>query len=489
MAIFSHMAPVPPGFKPKWRDYLEEHVALYRRMPEELTLCVEELVPWFMKKVTWKWEPWTGRKRKPDEEMAKVCVSFLACLLIVNRSKKDLAHFHTFVFHPASLKDEKGTWAGWASPRGYIEQSWPSTLRGMQDGEDNHCTTIHEFAHMIDFRTTATDSIPHFDSTSALKEYRAFLESEYVDICKAWEKASGCAAIRKYATTEKSEFLTCATESFFENSERLKFLRPQVYRWMQRIYKMDPHQWAEHHQWAERVSLGELKNIRNYQWDQWDFKTTWDSKRNHTELLWPHGISAKDYPAWNAAEEERRQDEERARIEREAREAAERAARERKEKKERERKEREEREKRLEKEERERREEAERKRRERYLLNNRTVIVEYPNGMPQLKYKLVDGQREGLVQRWDEQGNLREETEYSYGQKQGRVTYYYTDGQKELEGYHILNRRAGVWQGWHEDGSQSFRSEYREGELYRWKQYRHDGTNQTYSRAKNRFGR
>ena len=117
------------------------------------------------------------------------------------------------------------------------------------------------------------------------------------------------------------------------------------------------------------------------------------------------------------------------------------------------------------------------------------MIVEYPIGMPQLKYKLVDGQREGLVQRWDEQGVLREETEYSYGQKHGRVTYYYTDGQKELEGRHILNRRAGVWRGWHEDGSQSFRSEYREGELYRWKQYRHDGTNQTYSRAKNRFGR
>jgi len=488
MAIFSHMAPVPPGFKPKWRDFLEEHVALYRRMPEDLTLCVEELVPWFIKKVTWKWEPWAGPK--PDEEMAKVCVSFLACLLIVNRSKKDLEHFHTFVFHPASLKDDDGeTWAGWANSRGYIEQSWPSTLSGMQDGEDNHCTTIHEFAHMIDFRTTATDSIPYFDSTSALKEYQAFLESEYVDICKAWEKASGCAAIRKYATTKKIEFLTCATESFFENSERLKFLRPQVYRWMQRIYKMDPHQWTERNQWAERVSIGELKNIRNYQWDQWDFKTTWDSKRNHTELLWPEGVPAKDYPAWNDAEIERRKGEVLARIEREAREVAERAARERKEKKERERKEREAQEKRLEKEERERREEAERKRRERYLLNNRTVIVEYPNGMPQLKYKLVDGHREGLMQRRDEQGNLREETEYSRGRKQGRITYYYSDGQKELEGNHILDRRAGVWRGWHEDGSPSFRSEYREGELYRWKQYRHDGTDQTYSRAKNRFGR
>ncbi|MGB0585308.1 MAG: zinc-dependent peptidase [Limisphaerales bacterium] len=469
MAIFSHMAPVPPGFKPKWRDFLEEHVALYRRMPEELTLCVEELVPWFIKKVTWKWEPWVGPK--PDEEMAKVCVSFLACLLIVNRSKKDLEHFHTFVFHPASLKDDDGkTWAGWANSRGYIEQSWPSTLRGMQDGEDNHCTTIHEFVHMIDYRERSFESVPHFDSSSAIREYRAFLKSEYKDLCKAWEKVSGCAAIRKYATSDKAEFLTCATESFFENSERLKFLRPQVYKWMQRIYKMDPRQWAE------RVSIGELRHIRNYQWEQWDFKTTWDSKKTLTELLWPEGVPAKDYP-W------------RARIERESREAAERATREKKEKEERERKEREAEENRLEKEERERREEAERKWRERYLLNNRTVIVEYPNGTLQLKYKLVDGHREGLMQRWDEQGNLREETEYSRGRKQGMITYYYPDGQKEMVGFYILDERAGLWRGWHEDGTKSFQSRYRDGQLHQWKQYRHDGTDQTYSRAKNRFGR
>ena len=450
-------------------------MALYRRMPEELTLCVEELVPWFIKKVTWKWEPWVGPK--PDEEMAKVCVSFLACLLIVNRSKKDLEHFHTFVFHPASLKDDDGkTWAGWANSRGYIEQSWPSTLRGMQDGEDNHCTTIHEFVHMIDYRERSFESVPHFDSSSAIREYRAFLKSEYKDLCKAWEKVSGCAAIRKYATSDKAEFLTCATESFFENSERLKFLRPQVYKWMQRIYKMDPRQWAERNQWAERVSIGELRHIRNYQWEQWDFKTTWDSKKNLTELLWPEGVPAKDYP-W------------RARIERESREAAEIATREKKEKEERERKEREAEENRLEKEERERREEAERKWRERYLLNNRTVIVEYPNGTPQLKYKLVDGHREGLMQRWDEQGNLREETEYSRGRKQGMITYYYPDGQKEMVGFYILDERAGLWRGWHEDGTKSFQSRYRDGQLHQWKQYRHDGTDQTYSRAKNRFGR
>ncbi|MBR89883.1 MAG: hypothetical protein CMO66_01230 [Verrucomicrobiales bacterium] len=241
MAIVSHLAPFPPGFKPEWRDMLEKNVALYRRMPEDLTLCVEELVPWFIEKVNWEWAPWAGPK--PNEEMAKVCVSFLACVMVVNRSKKDLAHFHTFVFHPSSLKDDSGTWAGWASRSGKIEQSWPSTRQGMEDGEDNYCVTLHEFAHMIDYRDRTFESVPHFDCSAARREYEAFLKSEYQDICDAWEKSSGCNAVRKYATTDPAEFFTCATESFLEISLLLEFLRPQLYDWMKRIYGMDPARW------------------------------------------------------------------------------------------------------------------------------------------------------------------------------------------------------------------------------------------------------
>lgn len=73
MAIITHMAPFPPRFKPRWRDILEKHVALYRRMPEELTLCVEELVPWFMDRTEWQWADWKGGKM-PNAETAKVCV-------------------------------------------------------------------------------------------------------------------------------------------------------------------------------------------------------------------------------------------------------------------------------------------------------------------------------------------------------------------------------------------------------------------------------
>ena len=205
-------------------------------------------------------------------------------------------------------------------------------------------------------------------------------------------------------------------------------------------------------------------------------RSTWQSKSEEMDS-WPDGVAAADYAGWYLQQKGRLEREERERKEREFAEKM-RRDKKRHEKEQREARERERKEK----------EESEHKARERYLLNNRTIIVEYPNGTPQLKYKLVNGHREGLKQRWDEEGQLREETELIRGKKHGRVVYYHANGEKEMEGFFALNHRAGIWQGWHEDGSPSFRSEYREGELHTWEQFGEDGKSRTYGKVTNRFG-
>jgi Mlc titration factor MtfA (ptsG expression regulator)/antitoxin component YwqK of YwqJK toxin-antitoxin module len=469
MAIVSHPAPFPPGFKPKWRDILEQNVALYRRLPEDLTLVVEEMIPWFVGKVLWEWDKWVGPT--PDKEMQKVCVACEACVLIARRSKKDYEHFHTFVFHQMHVTDKDGkNWGGWAEPGGTIRQSWRSTKNGMHDGVDNHNVTLHEFGHMLEYRDSDFDSVPHFDSKAARVQYKHFLEEEYADICSAWEKKTGNEIIRKYATSEKVEFFSCVTEAFFERSEMLRFMRRDLYDWMVRIYQMDPAKWPE------RISQAELQDERYDQWSDWMRRSTWQSKSEEM-ISWPDGVDAADYAGWFEQEKGRLEREKRERKEREfaekMRREKERVTKEQREAKERERNE---------------KEESEHKARERYLLNNRTVIVEYPNGTPQLKYKLINGQRDGLMQRWDEEGQLREETELIRGKKHGTGAYYHANGKKEMEGFFALNRRAGIWLGWHEDGSPSFRSEYREGELHTWEQFGEDGKSRTYGKVTNRFG-
>ena len=86
-------------------------------------------------------------------------------------------------------------------------------------------------------------------------------------------------------------------------------------------------------------------------------------------------------------------------------------------------------------EEKKKQQEEERHARLRWLTLNRTVTVFHSSGIPHLKYKLVDGRRDGVMQHWDEQGNLLEETEYVKDMKHGKVVYYYPSGQKEIGGF------------------------------------------------------
>ena len=483
VAITSHLAPVPPGFKPRWRDILEEYVAIYRRLPEDLTLVVEELIPWFIEKVEWEWSHWEGAS--PDKELHQVCVACEACLLIARRSKKEYAHFKKFIFFPTDLdpvREDCDAAGDASSSRGRIRQGWYWTKEGMEDGGDNYNVTIHEFAHMLDFGETGNESVPAIEKDSAKRDYKKFMEREYKDICHAWEKKTNNGeVIRKYATTDKIEFFTCATEAFFERSEMLKYLRGELYAWMKKIYRMDPAQWEE------RFSHAELQKVRYDGLSNWQTRTSWSSIAGYQKLPeWPVGLSAEQYNV--EGERERQYLEERERL----RKAQEEKIRQAKVRLERERRLAEE-EKRLEREQRDRQarlrlERMERKARERQLLNNRTVVLEYPNGRPQLKYRLVNGFREGGAKRWDENGRLKEETEYSKGNKHGRVAYYYPSGQIDVEGFFSMNERFGIWKGWHEDGTPSFRSEYREGELHSWEQFGENGDLRTYGKVKNRFG-
>ena len=232
---------------------------------------------------------------------------------------------------------------------------------------------------------------------------------------------------------------------------------------MRKIYKMDPAQWRK------RISIAELHDFRGTLWGKWSNASRWRNRAFEIES-WPRGVAAADYIKWAEKERGPKWREQRDKLVKTNQKLL---WPELKREIEGERK----------------RKEEERKKQELHILNNRTVVIDFPNGMPQLKYKLVHGLRDGLWQRWDEQMVLREEVEYMGGYKHGKVTYHYPSGKTKLTGFYQMNERAGVWEGWHEDGTRSFRSTYDNGQLQLWEQYDADGVSRSYGKAKNRFGR
>ena len=104
---------------------LERRVAIYRRLPEDLTAELESLIPWFIDKVKWSWHAGIDKK-----EMHKVTVACEACVLILRRSKKDYSKFREIEFFPRNLKSiGKEEWAGSANQSRVQRRLFLSGLR------------------------------------------------------------------------------------------------------------------------------------------------------------------------------------------------------------------------------------------------------------------------------------------------------------------------------------------------------------------------
>jgi antitoxin component YwqK of YwqJK toxin-antitoxin module len=60
---------------------------------------------------------------------------------------------------------------------------------------------------------------------------------------------------------------------------------------------------------------------------------------------------------------------------------------------------------------------------------NRTVVQNWPNGKPEVRYRLVDGRIEGRRESFFEDGKPELTTDYAHGQKNGTETEHFPEGQ------------------------------------------------------------
>jgi antitoxin component YwqK of YwqJK toxin-antitoxin module len=109
----------------------------------------------------------------------------------------------------------------------------------------------------------------------------------------------------------------------------------------------------------------------------------------------------------------------------------------------------------------------------------------HPNGHPALEAWYRDGERVGVWNWWDEQGNLLRSTEFEYGvavplrgEALSRPTYAFTllSGRKSAEGLLKGDRPHGRWQFWHINGQPRAEGDYLTGiPNGRWQYFYEDG--------------
>lgn len=229
-------------FPRDWEPYLEENVALYKFLPEELQAELKGYINLFVG--TKKFEGAAGLV--VTDEM-RVTVAALACLLLLNRKTRNYPKLRTVILYPWAYKpdpdsDEVRLGESWND--GEVVLAWDHVTRTSLDVESGKNLVIHEFAHRLDQLDGSGDGVPDLQTKTQYATWASVMSPEFKRLKKKVERGHKT-IIRPYGATNSAEFFACITETFFEKPHQLKKKHPQIYTELQDFYCLDPCTWRE----------------------------------------------------------------------------------------------------------------------------------------------------------------------------------------------------------------------------------------------------
>ncbi len=119
--------------------------------------------------------------------------------------------------------------------------SKPEVRLGFKQANGRKNVSIHEFVHLLDKQDGAIDGIP--EGLLAEEYIQPWLKHMHAEINAIKHRKSD---IDNYGATNEAEFLSVASEYFFQRPDLFAEKHPELYELMSRIFRQDPeHKLAE----------------------------------------------------------------------------------------------------------------------------------------------------------------------------------------------------------------------------------------------------
>ena len=223
------------AFPESFRAILVKDVEAYRRLSDSDKKRFEGDVAIFLAE-----QNITGpRAAKLDDEL-RVLVAASATIVAFGRPGFRYPTTRDVVVYEGTFDESYAVGAKDANLLGMVHGSGPIlfSARALRDGfrqpHDASNVGLHEFAHVLDFQGGRADGVPAFMPWQAVKPWIALMHAE----TKRIEHHQS--VLRDYAATNEAEFFAVATEMFFEQPERMKEQRPELYDLLRSTYGQDP---------------------------------------------------------------------------------------------------------------------------------------------------------------------------------------------------------------------------------------------------------
>lgn len=243
-------------FPDEWKRILEEHLPVYRRLPDPLRQRLHRLVLIFMAEKRFEA---CGGLAQVDESL-RVLIAGQACLLLCGQKREEVfPGLHSILVYPSVFWDpgrrlflsehdddydeDKRLGESWES--GSVVLAADSVFRGSLNEEDGLNLVLHEFAHQLDQLDGAGDGVPPLPGRKHYANWSAVFQDAFDDLQDDVERGRK-SLLDPYGATNAAEFFAVATETFFEKTKALKKRHPDLHQTLAAYYQLDPLEWKEH---------------------------------------------------------------------------------------------------------------------------------------------------------------------------------------------------------------------------------------------------
>ena len=222
-------------FNAVWRDILIEEVSFYKELSVADKLRFEQELLYFFDDVAI-----TGVKIDIDDT-DRLLVGASAVIPLFGFPELRYRNINEVLLYQGSFNDEHQTEGKGRNILGKVGKgnmnrlmilSLPALRAGFKNENSSSNVGIHEFVHLIDMADGVVDGIPE---SLMQKQYVApWLKLMHKEIESIKENESD---INPYGATSEVEFLSVASEYFFNNPQEFQKKHPELYSLMKKMYR------------------------------------------------------------------------------------------------------------------------------------------------------------------------------------------------------------------------------------------------------------
>ncbi len=245
-------------FPESWVAILSDEFGIYEKLPADLRESLHENVRVFLDEKNFEA---CGGLAEVDVRM-RLLIAAQACLLLLGLEnhgyypKLRSVLVYPGAFHEARRKtfdladdDDRQVRLGESWTSGSVILSAESVVAGARNDDDGMNVVMHEFAHQLDQADGIGDGAPileqsaEYEDKGDYEDWARVLGENYQEMLDdLFERRRP--VLDPYGATNPAEFFAVATETFFEEPERLQKEASDLYAALEKFYGLDPAAWG-----------------------------------------------------------------------------------------------------------------------------------------------------------------------------------------------------------------------------------------------------